>query len=108
MSTIVQRSEVAICNLALAEIGRGLTITSLDENSQARTRVPPALSLRTRRVPARSRLEFRCGAGEPRRGVGMRRRVAENSHGRTLGWPVDEGQSGHGTQRAAVLAGRLR
>jgi len=32
---VSEPSEVAICNLALQDIGRGLTITALDENSQA-------------------------------------------------------------------------
>ena len=35
MPTLGEYSEVAICNLALAEIGRGVQITSLDEASQA-------------------------------------------------------------------------
>jgi len=35
MPTLTEISEVAICNLALQDIGRGLTITALDENSQA-------------------------------------------------------------------------
>lgn len=35
MPTLADISEVAICNLALAELGRGAEITSLDENSQA-------------------------------------------------------------------------
>jgi hypothetical protein len=42
-----ERTEVAICNLALAELGRGAQITSLDEASQAaracRLRYPYAL-----------------------------------------------------------------
>jgi len=33
--TISELSEVAICNLALQDLGRGLMITALDENSQA-------------------------------------------------------------------------
>lgn len=35
MPTLGEYSEVAICNMALAEIGRGAQITSLDEASQA-------------------------------------------------------------------------
>lgn len=35
MPTIGEYSEVAICNLALAEIGRGAQITAMDEASQA-------------------------------------------------------------------------
>jgi hypothetical protein len=35
MATFGEYSEVAICNLALQEIGRGMMITALDENSQA-------------------------------------------------------------------------
>ena len=35
MPTMGEYSEVAICNMALAEIGRGAQITSLDEASQA-------------------------------------------------------------------------
>lgn len=35
MPTISELSEVAICNLALQDLGRGLMITALDENSQA-------------------------------------------------------------------------
>ncbi|MBP6014415.1 MAG: hypothetical protein KBA31_19460 [Alphaproteobacteria bacterium] len=35
MPTLGEYSEVAICNLALAEIGRGAQITSIDEASQA-------------------------------------------------------------------------
>lgn len=35
MPTLGEYSEVAICNLALQEIGRGMMITALDENSQA-------------------------------------------------------------------------
>jgi len=35
MATAFEVSEVAICNLALQDLGRGLTITALDENSQA-------------------------------------------------------------------------
>lgn len=35
MPTLGEYSEVAICNMALAEIGRGAQITSLDEVSQA-------------------------------------------------------------------------
>lgn len=35
MSTYGEYSEVAICNMALAEIGRGAMITSMDEASQA-------------------------------------------------------------------------
>ncbi len=35
MPTLGEYSEVAICNLALAEIGRGAQITSMDEASQA-------------------------------------------------------------------------
>jgi hypothetical protein len=35
MATIGEYSEVAICNLALQEIGRGMMITALDENTQA-------------------------------------------------------------------------
>lgn len=34
MPTLGEYSEVAICNLALAELGRGAEITSLDEQSQ--------------------------------------------------------------------------
>ena len=35
MPTLTELSEVAICNLALQDVGRGLAITALDENSQA-------------------------------------------------------------------------
>jgi hypothetical protein len=35
MPTLTELSEVAICNLALQDVGRGLSITALDENSQA-------------------------------------------------------------------------
>lgn len=35
MPTLGEYSEVAICNLALQEIGRGMMITALDENTQA-------------------------------------------------------------------------
>ncbi len=35
MATTSEPSEVAICNLALQDLGRGLMITALDENSQA-------------------------------------------------------------------------
>lgn len=35
MPTLGEYSEVAICNLALQEIGRGMMISSIDENSQA-------------------------------------------------------------------------
>ena len=35
MPTFAEYSEVAICNMALADIGRGLQITALDEASQA-------------------------------------------------------------------------
>lgn len=35
MPTLGEYSEVAICNMALAEIGRGAQITSIDEASQA-------------------------------------------------------------------------
>lgn len=35
MPLVSELSEVAICNLALQDVGRGLTITALDENSQA-------------------------------------------------------------------------
>ena len=35
MPLIAEPSEVAICNLALQDIGRGLSITALDESSQA-------------------------------------------------------------------------
>ena len=35
MPTLSELSEVAICNLALQDVGRGLAITALDENSQA-------------------------------------------------------------------------
>ena len=35
MPTLAELSEVAICSLALQDIGRGLIITALDENSQA-------------------------------------------------------------------------
>ena len=35
MPTLAELSEVAICNLALQDLGRGLMITALDENSQA-------------------------------------------------------------------------
>jgi hypothetical protein len=35
MPTFTELSEVAICNLALQDLGRGLAITALDENSQA-------------------------------------------------------------------------
>lgn len=35
MPTLSDLSEVGICNLALQDIGRGLMITGLDENSQA-------------------------------------------------------------------------
>jgi hypothetical protein len=35
MPTLGEHSEVAICNMALAEIGRGAQITALDEASQA-------------------------------------------------------------------------
>lgn len=35
MPTLTELSEVAICNLALQDVGRGLAITALDENTQA-------------------------------------------------------------------------
>ena len=35
MPLVSELSEVAICNLALQDLGRGLMITALDENSQA-------------------------------------------------------------------------
>ena len=35
MPTLTDLSEVSICNLALQDVGRGLAITALDENSQA-------------------------------------------------------------------------
>ncbi len=35
MPTLTDLSEVSICNLALQDVGRGLAITTLDENSQA-------------------------------------------------------------------------
>lgn len=35
MPTLGEYSEVAICNMALAEIGRGMMLTSLDESTQA-------------------------------------------------------------------------
>jgi hypothetical protein len=35
MPTLGEYSEVAICNLALQEIGRGMLISALDENTQA-------------------------------------------------------------------------
>lgn len=35
MPTLTSLSEVSICNLALQDLGRGLAITALDENSQA-------------------------------------------------------------------------
>lgn len=35
MPTLTELSEVAICNLALQDVGRGLSLTALDENSQA-------------------------------------------------------------------------
>ncbi|MEQ1866567.1 MAG: hypothetical protein ABL996_18170 [Micropepsaceae bacterium] len=35
MPTLTDPSEVSICNLALQDLGRGLAITALDENSQA-------------------------------------------------------------------------
>jgi hypothetical protein len=35
MSTLGEYSEVAICNMALAELGRGLSITAMDEASTA-------------------------------------------------------------------------
>jgi hypothetical protein len=47
MPTLADISEVAICNLALAELGRGAEITSLDENSQ------PARACRRRYPHAR-------------------------------------------------------
>lgn len=47
MPTLADISEVAICNLALAELGRGAEIISLDENSQ------PARACRRRYPHAR-------------------------------------------------------
>jgi hypothetical protein len=35
MPTLTELSEVAICNLALQDVGRGLAITALDENTHA-------------------------------------------------------------------------
>lgn len=35
MPTLTELSEVSICNLALQDVGRGLAITAIDENSQA-------------------------------------------------------------------------
>lgn len=35
MPTLTEISEVAICNLALQDVGRSLTVTALDESSQA-------------------------------------------------------------------------
>lgn len=35
MPTLTELSEVAVCNLALQDVGRGLSITALDESTQA-------------------------------------------------------------------------